>query len=469
MGAFFDSIHVRTENSGSVQKALEQIAKEADCKFLLGPALNGWTSIFPSDSGKDDEICAKIAKLIPNDVFHLIVHDDDIFIYCFYRNGQLIDEYNSWPDSFEEVSETEKQKCQGRPELFQDLLQNPKSLGKLKTLLNADKFTFESERMTQFVKLLGLSNALSSYDYLQSEDWDEDEIEGWKQFIHIENQPTSAEDYNNRGEAKLAKDNLDGALADFKKAIELNPDLVAARDNCGRVELAKIDRDKTLAETWNKFGRIKKDEGDLHSALVGYNKAIELNPSFASAYNNRGVVKKAKTDFDGAMADFNKAIELEPSLSAAYVNRGDIKRDKGDFNGALDDYGKAIELKSDSAAAYNNRGELKRSKKDLDGALQDYNKAIELKSDSPIYFCNRGLAKLSKRDLEGAFADCNKAIELKPDFAAAYNNRGMVKQVKGDLDGALEDYDRAISLKPLAAFRTNRDNAQQIKNKKSEA
>jgi hypothetical protein len=162
MGAFFDSIHVRTENSRSVQKALEQIAKEADCKFLLGPALNRWTSIFPSDSGKDDEICAKIAKLIPNDVFHLIVHDDDIFIYCFYRNTQLIDEYNSWPDSFEEVSEAEKQKCRGRPELFQDLLRDPKSLGKLKTLLAADKFTFESERMAQFVKVLGLSNALSN-------------------------------------------------------------------------------------------------------------------------------------------------------------------------------------------------------------------------------------------------------------------------------------------------------------------
>jgi hypothetical protein len=40
----------------------------------------------------------------------------------------------------------------------------------------------------------------------------------------------------------------------------------------------------------------------------------------------------------------------------------------------------------------------------------------------------------------------------------------MVKQVKGDLDYALEDYDKAISLKPdLAAARTNRDKAQEIK------
>jgi hypothetical protein len=40
LGRIFDSIHVRTDNSDSVQKALEQVAKEADCKFLFGPAIN---------------------------------------------------------------------------------------------------------------------------------------------------------------------------------------------------------------------------------------------------------------------------------------------------------------------------------------------------------------------------------------------------------------------------------------------
>jgi hypothetical protein len=169
MGAFFDSIHVRTKNSGAVKKALEQVAKEGDFKFLLGPALNGWVSIFPGEIGRKEPISAIIAKFIPNDVFHLMVHDDDIFSYYFYRNGQLVDRYNSCPDYFEEASEDKKSQCQGHPELFQDLLGNSKSLTKLKTLLAADKFTFESERMAQFVKLLNLSNALGSYLLLQSQ------------------------------------------------------------------------------------------------------------------------------------------------------------------------------------------------------------------------------------------------------------------------------------------------------------
>jgi hypothetical protein len=79
MGAFFDSIHVRTENLDAVQKALNHVAKETDYKFLIGPALNGWISVFPNTSRQSNQISDEIAKRLPNDIFHLIVHDDDIF------------------------------------------------------------------------------------------------------------------------------------------------------------------------------------------------------------------------------------------------------------------------------------------------------------------------------------------------------------------------------------------------------
>ncbi len=185
MGAFYGSILVRTENSEAVQRVVGQVAKESDNRFLVGPALNGWVSIFPNNSGQSDDISSQIAKLIPNDIFHLIVHDDDIFSYYFYRNGTLSDQYNSCPDYFHEVSDEEKRQCKGRPELFQDLLPDPESLNELRNLLHADKaeYFFEQERMTKFVELLGFSNAISSYEYLQS--GEREGIKGWRQFVHI--------------------------------------------------------------------------------------------------------------------------------------------------------------------------------------------------------------------------------------------------------------------------------------------
>jgi len=185
MGAFYGSILVRTEDSEAVRRVLGQVAKEGDNRFLVGPPLSGWISIFANNSGQSDDISAEIAKLIPHDIFHLIVHDDDIFSYYFYRKGTLVDQYNSCPDYFHEVSDEEKRQCMGRPEQFQDLLPDPASLSELKSLLNADKakYTFEQERMTKFVELLGFPNGLSSYEYLQS--GEREGIKGWKQFIHI--------------------------------------------------------------------------------------------------------------------------------------------------------------------------------------------------------------------------------------------------------------------------------------------
>lgn len=461
MGAFFNSIHVKSEDSDLVQKALERIAKEQDCKFLLNPTINGWVSIYPSEIGREEPISADIAMLIPNDIFHLMVHDDDVFFYYFYRNGRLIDRYNSNPDYFEAADDEELKESSGRPELFQDLLPNAKALDKIKKLLAADRFTFESERMAKFVEALGFSNALTSYEYLQ--EWEHDEIEGWDRFIHIENQPVSADDYNCRGEARLLRNDFDGALSDFNKAIELNPDFAAAGKNRDRVGQASKEQNKDMARGLTHFGQQRRKSGQLGDALLLLNKAIELDPELAIAYSSRGRVKKSKGDLDGALADFNKAIELKEDLPVTYIQRAIVKSGKGDTDGALADYDRAIELKPGSATAFNNRGELERKRGDADGALADYDKAIELEPGNAKYYSNRSLVKI-KRDPDGALADSNRAVELKPDLGTAYNNRGMAKQVKGDLDGALEDYNKAISLNPdIPAFQINRDRALKIK------
>ncbi len=173
MGAFFGSIHVRTGDAGRVRAVLEEVARRTDAKFLMGPEMNGWISVFQSED-QSDRASSNLAKLLPDDIFQFMVHDDDIFMYWFYRNSALVDRYNSCPDYFEgmngaEVSEEEKEQCKGRPELFQDLLAAPDSLARVKKLLGASQedYVFENQRMAEFVELLGLSNALSSYDYLQ--------------------------------------------------------------------------------------------------------------------------------------------------------------------------------------------------------------------------------------------------------------------------------------------------------------
>ena len=190
----------------------------------------------------------------------------------------------------------------------------------------------------------------------------------------------------------------------------------------------------------------RRARGDLEGAIADCSKAIQLKPDLANAYLVRGLAKRDKHDPDGAIADFTTAIQLQPDLAAAYLTRGYAKSDKQDYEGAIADYSSAIQLQPNVPGTYNSRGNAKRLKGDWDGAIADYTEAAQLKPDLidayaglAVCYLNRGTAKKAKGDLGGANEDYLKA-------GAAFNNSGNAKKAKGDLEGANTDYNRARAI-----------------------
>src|SRR5215470_19571508 len=143
-----------------------------------------------------------------------------------------------------------------------------------------------------------------------------------------------------------------------------------------------------FAEAYNNRGNARGDKGDLDGALADYAEAIRLKPDFTNAYNNRGVIRRDKGDLDGALADYAEAMRLKADYADAYNNRALARRDKGDLDGALADYAEALRLTPNSADPYNNRGNLRGDNGDLDGALADYTEAIRLKPDHANAYYN---------------------------------------------------------------------------------
>ena len=88
----------------------------------------------------------------------------------------------------------------------------------------------------------------------------------------------------------------------------------------------------------------KINEGDLQGAIADCNKAIEVDPKDARAYRYRGHAKEDLGDLQGAIADYNKAIEVDPKDAYGYLWRGNAKEDLGDLQGACLDWSKAGEL-----------------------------------------------------------------------------------------------------------------------------
>jgi tetratricopeptide (TPR) repeat protein len=136
----------------------------------------------------------------------------------------------------------------------------------------------------------------------------------------------------------------------------------------------------TTAVDYYNRGVQRHHAGDLDGAIADYNKAIGIDPRHATAYYNRGIARKAKGDLDGAIADYTKAIEIDPRR-AAYHNRGLARKAEGDLDGAIADYTKAIEVDPKSARSYENRGLALLTKGRDQEAEQDFKKIEKQASD----------------------------------------------------------------------------------------
>jgi len=122
----------------------------------------------------------------------------------------------------------------------------------------------------------------------------------------------------------------------------------------------------------------KAKKGDLDGAIADFDRAAELNPKDDAPYYNRAQAKRLKKDTAGAIADYTRAIDLGSTNPAAYNNRGNARAENKDLDGAIADYTRAIELKPDYARAYYNRAVVKKDKGDTTGAEADFKTAKKL-------------------------------------------------------------------------------------------
>lgn len=216
-----------------------------------------------------------------------------------------------------------------------------------------------------------------------------------KKVVQTEESQQTQEDvavnYSNSASSRFFSKDIQGAISDFDKAIELNP---------------------ANAELYLNRGYIKHLINDYNGAMQDYNKAININKNFAYAYNNRGALKVAMGDIDGAMQDYNQALAINPKYSDVYYNRANLKYMLNDNQGALNDYDKTISINPKDAEAYNNRGVVKKRLDYNVGALSDYTQAIALNPDDSIAYANRGRLKKLYFDNEGAAIDLNQAVAL---------------------------------------------------------
>ena len=280
---------------------------------------------------------------------------------------------------------------------------------------------------------------------------------------------TYAEAYNTRGVASNKKGDLDFAMRDYEKAIELAPDYDKPYNNRGAIYIDKREFDRAIqdfnkaialepddATSYSNRGTAYGNTGEYDLAIQDLEKAVELNPDDANEYASRGVIYIGKGEFDRAIQDLDKALELNPDFAEAHFMRGNAYMKKGEADPAIQNFDKAIELDPDGANVYANRGFAHFKKGEIDLAIQDFDKAIELNPNDANAYNSRGVAHINKGEPDRAIQDFDKAVELDPNFAEAHYIRGLVHRSKGDFERAIQDFGKAIKLNPDVEAHYNR-------------
>ncbi len=239
--------------------------------------------------------------------------------------------------------------------------------------------------------------------------------------------PSPADDYLAAGLEKERKNDYQGALLEYDRAIEANP---------------------RYADAYIGRGFAKYKLGERSPALTDFNTAIALNPKLARAYVNRANMRLESKDWKYAIMDYDKAIEIDANYVEAYIGRG-VARESW-FNspvGGMVDLNLALIIDPRSLRAYRSRADARLSNSEFKGAIADYDKALSLsKIKVASDYTGRGLAKSGLKDYPGAIADYNISLKIDPNRAKTYYDRGISRYEINDKSGAIKDLQQSYKL-----------------------
>jgi len=243
----------------------------------------------------------------------------------------------------------------------------------------------------------------------------------------LENKVRKADRHHARGYQRRQQGDLHGAIIEYTQSLECHPLHFKARFNRG-------------------FAYDKLQE--FEKAIEDYTVAIELDPENAYAWYNRGISHDRAGQYMSAISDFTQAIKLNPCHADFYHNRGFCYRKQGSFIEAIEDYSQALKSDPNHFKALYNRAFSYDKLKKYEEAIRDYTQAAQLQPTNASVYHNRASALELVGKLEDAAADYRRAFELDSSFVQSLHSQGLALDKLGQYEKALEAFDKAVSLEP---------------------
>src|SRR6516164_8071911 len=197
-------------------------------------------------------------------------------------------------------------------------------------------------------------------------------------------------------------------------------------------------------------------QGKFDEAVAAYRQAIGIRPDLAEAYSNLGNALFAQGKLDEAVAAYRRAIGIKPDLAEAHSNLGGGLAAQGKLDEAVAAYRRAIGIRPDFAEAHSNLGNALFGQHKLEEAVAAYRQAISIKPDfagahSNLLLCLNYDDKLTNDHLFAAHREWDERYgERAPTFTTYDNDRDATRRLRiGYLSPDLRQHSVAHFVEPL--------------------
>ncbi|HEU5227139.1 MAG TPA: tetratricopeptide repeat protein [Ktedonobacteraceae bacterium] len=225
------------------------------------------------------------------------------------------------------------------------------------------------------------------------------------------------------------------ALVAFERAIQLSPSFTDAYEGRGSALYA--------------LGRTKE-------ALAAYEQALQLDANYIPAYMGKGNILYDLKHYEDAFACYEQASQLNPTLVDAYVGLGNTLYYLGDYEQAIVAYKQAIDLDHACIAAYDGRAWALLHLKHYKEAVVSFERAIHLDHNNPSPYVGKGKSLYSLGHFEDALVSFNQAIMLDPDHLQAHEGKADALYHLKQYEDALAAYEQVLTLVPDFAYAHDR-------------
>lgn len=171
---------------------------------------------------------------------------------------------------------------------------------------------------------------------------------------------------------------LAGAPQRAKAAFEDGMRIIATHDFAGAVQrFSDSIAIRESADAYMERGNAYENLQQTDRALADWSKALNLNPGLAAAYTARATHYRLAGDFAKALPDLEQSIQIDPSVDG-YFQRGQVYAALGDYQKAIEDYDRSILERREAPYVYLARSIAKRALGDDKGYEEDQQRAARL-------------------------------------------------------------------------------------------